>query len=43
MLQKVTVTYLDYDGGEADSEGAADRPYDLREAASPCPELTRFL
>ena len=43
MLQKVTVTYLDYDGGEADSEGAADRPYDLREAASPCPELNRFL
>jgi len=43
MRQKVTVTYLDYDGGAADGAAAADRPYDLRAARSACPELNRFL
>ena len=43
MRQKVTVTHLDYEGGEIDSERAANRPYDLRQAISACPELNRFL
>ncbi len=43
MRQKVTVTYLDYDAGEADSPQGTDRPYDLREATSACPALNRFL
>ena len=43
MRRKVTVTYLDYEGGETDGEAAANRPYDLRQAGTACPELNRFL
>jgi len=44
MRESVTVTYLDYiPEGQADGPAAAERPYDLREATVPCPELNRFL
>ena len=42
MRQAVTVTTLDHLGPKA-AEDAAERPYELREAAVACPELSRFL
>ena len=42
MRQKVTVSYLDYEG-KAASGATATPSYDLREVRSACPELNRFL
>ncbi len=42
MRQAVTVTTLDY-LRPRETEGPADRPYNLREATVACPELNRFL